>query len=154
MLSLGDGTGLALGAVVRGVGVDAAPEEGSAAVAGDGPVVHVVVGRVAAHLALHLPDELRPLPLRLLGTAAAAAGGRRRRRRKRHGRLGRLGRGHGGHSGGSGVRRRRRRRPHGPLSLGRDGEGTDSEVANPPGIGMNKVRITCCHDYGGHYRLV
>ena len=72
--SLSNGTSLALGAVVGRIRVDAASEEGPAAVARDGPVVDVVVGGVSAHLTLHLANELGPLPPGLLGAAAAAGG--------------------------------------------------------------------------------
>jgi hypothetical protein len=82
-----DGAVFVLRAVVGSVGVDAPPEEGPAAVAGDGAVVDVVVGNVAAALTAHLPDKLGPLARFLLltsvaaaATAAAAAAGRARHR--------------------------------------------------------------------------
>ena len=48
-------------AEVRGLAVHPSPEECPARVAGDGPVVHVVIGNVAANLASNLPDVFRPL---------------------------------------------------------------------------------------------
>ena len=64
---LRDGARAVLVAAVGCVAVDAATEEGAARVAGDGAVVDVVVGDVAAHLAGHLADEFGTFPLRLLG---------------------------------------------------------------------------------------
>ena len=68
---LGDRAVLALRAVVGRARVDAPPEEGPAAVTGDGAVMDMVVGHVPAHLARDFSDELGPLPLGLgLGRAA------------------------------------------------------------------------------------
>ena len=45
--------------------VHPSPEECPARVAGDGPVVHVVIGNVPANLASHLSDVFWPFPFGL-----------------------------------------------------------------------------------------